>query len=296
MPEMEALMTTATSTAITFERVLVPTDFSDESQRALDYARSIARLYQSQLFLVHVNEPANLIEPPEAAWVAEERIEKELAEQLEQAGAALRSEGFQAQALSVTGMIQDEIVSVVKTNKIDMVVIGTHGRRGWSRFFFGSDAETVMRHVRCPVLMVGPAVAAITNQVWHPKHLICATTFDPGSAWIAAYAYRLARQYQAEFTLLNVETSIDTENPGAWLLFEKSFKESVGDDLILGTPLQTLLCEKAPGGIVYLAKKQNADLIIMGAHAASGITSHGSPGTVSQVVAEAPCPVMTLLQ
>ncbi len=296
MREMGALMTTATSTAITFERVLVPSDFSDESWYALDYARSIARLYESQIFLVHVNEPANLIEPPEAAWVNEERIEKELAEQLEQAGAALRSEGFQAHALSVTGMIQDEIVSVVKTNKIDLVVIGTHGRRGWSRFFLGSEAETVMRHVRCPVLMVGPAAATVTNQVWHPKHLICATTFDPGSAWIAAYAYRLARQHQAEFTLLNVETSIDTENPGAWLLFEESCKESLGDDLVLGTSLQTLLSDKAQAGIVYLAKKQNADLIIMGARGASGITSHGSLGTVSQVVAEAPCPVMTFLR
>lgn len=287
-------MTTATSTAITFERVLVPTDFSDESQRALDYARSIARLYQSQLFLVHVNEAANLIEPPEAAWANEERIEKELAEQLEQAGATLRSEGFQAHAFSVTGMIQDEIASVVKANKIDLVVIGTHGRRSWARFFLGSDADTVMRHVCCPVLVLGPAVAAITNQVWRPKRLICATTFDPGSAQIAAYAYHLAQQYQAEFTLLKVETSIDTENPGAWLLFEKSFKESLGDDLVLGSTLRTLLCEKASGGIVRLAKEQNADLIIMGAHAASSITSHGSPGTVSQAVAEAPCPVMAL--
>lgn len=192
-PEVGVIVATATSTAITFERVLVPTDFSDESQCALDYARSIARLYQSQLFLVHVDEPANLIEPPEAAWANEERIEKKLAEELEQAGAALRSEGFQVHAFSVTGTIQDEIASVVKANKIDLVVIGTHGRRGWARFFFGSDAETVVRHVCCPVLVLGPAVAGITNQVWRPKHLICATTFDPGSAWIAAYAYRLAQ-------------------------------------------------------------------------------------------------------
>lgn len=94
--------------------------------------------------------------------------------------------------------------------------------------------------------------------------------------------------------MLNVETSLNPENPGAWLLFEKSLKKSLGDDVVLSSTLRTLLCEKAPGGIVHLAKKQNADLIIMGAHAASSISSHGSPGTVSQVVAEAPCPVMAL--
>ena len=104
-------MATMNPVAVTFERILVPTDFSDISQRALEYAKVIAKAGNSELLLVHVNPPVDLITPPEAAWIDLSEVQSLQEEQLEQSGAALRSEGFRAQAISLTGPLYDELLS-----------------------------------------------------------------------------------------------------------------------------------------------------------------------------------------
>jgi nucleotide-binding universal stress UspA family protein len=290
-------MSTIAPAHVAFERILVPIDFSGVSQSALAYAKNIARQYQSHLFLVHVNQPINLIMPPEAVWIEEGGIQRQLEEQLEQAGAALRSEGFRAKALSVGGTIQSEILSLIKKNKVDLLVMGTHGRKGLDRFLFGSDAEAVLRDVECPVLVIGPQVVPATNQKWHPRRLICATTFNPNSAWIAAYAYNLSVQFQAEFMLINVENPAQPRASEDWPLFEKEFKKNLAGGISSNNAVPTLLSDSLPAHkIVDVAKEGNADLIVVGIRTASTMASHLAPGTAPQVLTESPCPVLTLHQ
>lgn len=126
-------------------------------------------------------------------------------QQLEQNGTELRSEGFQAETLSVTGSVHNEILSLVKEREIDLIVMATYGRVGVGRFLFGSETEAVLRHVQCPVLVVGPAAFTVADQAWPPRHVLCATTLDPDAAWIAAYAFQLANEHGAEFMMFNVE-------------------------------------------------------------------------------------------
>ena len=149
-------MATMNTVAVTFERILVPTDFSETSERALGYAKAIARQENSQLLLVHVNPPVNLVTPPEAAWIDEGEIQSAQEERLEQSGAALRSEGFRARTISLTGPLYDELLSAVRQNEVDLIVLGTHGRKGYDRLLLGSDAEAILRQADCPVLLVGP--------------------------------------------------------------------------------------------------------------------------------------------
>ncbi len=87
-------MATMNPVAVTFERILVPTDFSEISQRALEYAKAIAKQGNSELLLVHVNPPANLITPPEAAWVDLSEVQSLQEEQLEQSGGRFAFRGF----------------------------------------------------------------------------------------------------------------------------------------------------------------------------------------------------------
>jgi len=290
-------MTTLAPATVAFERILVPTDFSDSSQRALDYAKSIARQYQSQLYLVHVYQAINAVTPPEAIWIDSENVQEKIEQELEQAGAALRSEGIKAEGFSVTGVIQDRIFSIIKDSRIDLLVMGTHGRSGWERFLFGSDAEAMLRQVECPVMVIGPAVRPATQSVWRPKHVLCATTLDPDSAWIAAYGYRLARQHQAEFTLFNVEDAFRKEAAKPWSNFESAFKNNLPEDMAFDGSLHTLVSDSKPGEeIVDYASEIGADLIVMGARAAADIATHLVRGTAARVLAEAPCPVLALRQ
>lgn len=288
-------MTTLAQVATSFDRILVPTDFSDASNQALEYAKGIAKKYDSRLFLVNVSEPINMVTPPEAAWIDEEGIEQRLEQRLDQAGSELRSQGYWAEAFSMTGAIRNEVLTFINENKVDLIVLGTHSRTGFERFLLGSDAEAILRKVKCPVLLVGPKVKDDPNPVWNPKTVICATTLDPESAWIAAFAYQIAKLNHAEFTLLNVEDPTDKHAYRDWNAFEKSFKESAPDVAFLGKSLRTLVSDCAPGmAIADIAEDRNADLIVMGAHPAPARVAHFAAGTVPQVAAEAPCPVMTL--
>ena len=124
--------------------ILVPTDFSEISQRALEYAKAIAKLGEFGVAAGSCESPGNLITPPEAAWVDLSEVQSLQEEQLEQSGAALRSEGFRAQAISITGPLYDELLSAVKQYKVDLIVLGTHGKKGLERFLLGSDAEAVL--------------------------------------------------------------------------------------------------------------------------------------------------------
>jgi nucleotide-binding universal stress UspA family protein len=290
-------MTTLAPVTAAFERILVPTDFSDPAQRALDYAKGIARQYQSRLFLVHVYQEFNPVTPPEAMWIDSQNIQEKIEEELEEAGAALRSEGLKAEGFSVTGAIQDRILSIIKENKIDLLVMGTHGRVGFERFLFGSDTEAVLRQVQCPVMVIGPAVRPVTASVWQPKKIVCATTLDPDSAWIAAYGYRLAQQHQATFTLFNVEEAAYKETDKSWGDFEFAFRKELPEDTKFTGSLRTLVSDSEAGEeIVDYASEIGADLIVMGARAAADVSTHLVRGTAPRVFAEAPCPVMTLLQ
>src|SRR3984885_1739174 len=192
------LMTTMNTAAVTFERILVPTDFSESSERALEYAKSIAGQDNSQLLLIHVSPPVNLITPPEAAWIDVSEIRSAEEERLQQSGAALRSEGYRARTISPTGALCDELLSAVKENGVDLIVLGTHGRKGYDRLLLGSDAEAILRQAHCPVFLVGPVAPALQGKTWRLREVICATTLDPRSAKVAAFAHKLAALHGAD--------------------------------------------------------------------------------------------------
>jgi len=141
LQQQEVIVTSPIPATITFERILIPTDFSDASQRALEYAESIARQYGSHLLLAHVNEPVNLITLPEDVWTDQRRVQEQIEQQLDQMGAELRSNGFQAETVSVTGLVASELLSLATKESADLIVVGTHGRSGVDRFLLGSEAE-----------------------------------------------------------------------------------------------------------------------------------------------------------
>jgi nucleotide-binding universal stress UspA family protein len=288
-------MATTSPVAVTFEQILVPTDFSETSQRALEYAKAIAKQDKSQLLLVHVGPPLNLITPPEAAWVDVAELESAEEERLEQSGAELRSVGYRARTISLTGALYDELLSAVKQNGVDLIVLGTHGRKGYDRLLLGSDAEAILRQAHCPVLLVGPAVPALQDKTWHLREVICATTLDPRSAKVAAFAHKLAAQHGADLVLFHAQ---NPESPDAdWVSFEEAFHQYVPEGFGTCSCLRTRLATTAPGtSIVDLAKQRGCDLIVMGAHPASSMATHLSPGTAAKVLIEAPCPVMTMLE
>ncbi len=289
-------MATLNSVAVTFEHILVPTDFSDASQRALDYAKAIAKQENAELLLIHVAPPLNLIAPPEAAWIDESEIQSLQEQQLEQSGAALRSDGYRAQTISATGSLRSEILTAVAQYIIDLIVLGTHGRKGLERLLMGSDAEGILRRARCPVLSVGPAVPPLRAATWRLREIVCATTFDPNTAEMVAFAHKFAALHEAELVLFHIKATSE-EKSVDWASFEAAFHQYVPVELGTHSLLRARLASTAPGtNIVEFARQRGSDLIVMGARPTSMLATHLPRGTAAKVLAEAPCPVMTLLE
>jgi nucleotide-binding universal stress UspA family protein len=143
--------------------ILLPTDFSECARHAVPVAAEFARLLGARVVCLHVVEA--VVQP--VGWTplqAEPLPAVELGEQLETAAARdlpafSRSEefaGLDVEDLLVHGEPAAEIVRVAEEKGCGLIVISSHGRAGLGRILFGSTAESVVRHARCPVLVVKP--------------------------------------------------------------------------------------------------------------------------------------------
>ena len=145
---------------IALKNILVATDFSESSTTALEYGRAMARTFNASLHVVHVVD--NLVLQGMLADAAPANY-SDLLQELEAAGrrqldATIREDdrrelGAKAVLLTVTGPAHG-IVTYAAEADIDLIVMGTHGRGGWSHLLMGSVAEKVVRMAPCPVLTV----------------------------------------------------------------------------------------------------------------------------------------------
>lgn len=141
-----------------FRTIVVPTDFSAESERAWVLARRMARATGASLVLAHVVVEAPLFsEGPFGA----ERVRDVYAgarawaaRKLEEWTDAARGEGLAVRAALRTGTAHRELLALVEAERADLVVVGTHGRGGLDRALLGSVADRLIRLAPCPVLAV----------------------------------------------------------------------------------------------------------------------------------------------
>lgn len=153
-PLLERAASAASPFAI--RNVLVPLDFSECSQKALDYALSFVKQFGASLTLLHV-VPANY-PIGEFGMIDVAFMEKELRATAEKQLAALVSKrvpkGVIAKSHVRVGRPVSEIVQVARKEQADMIILSTHGHTGFKHVLLGSVAENVVRYAPCPVLVV----------------------------------------------------------------------------------------------------------------------------------------------
>jgi universal stress protein A len=143
-------------------RILVPSDFSEYSEKALNWAVTIAEQWRSHLYLCHIiPQPsyphllagADLVE-------FETQLRGAAETQLHDLKSKQQSRGVQIDLRVVLGEPFHDICRIAEEEQIDLIVMGTHGRTGIRHALLGSVAERVMRHSPCPVLVVGKEAAS----------------------------------------------------------------------------------------------------------------------------------------
>lgn len=139
----------------TVTRMLVPVDFSDCSLDALEYGALIAQRANVSMKLLHVLEPVSYgLDFTLPHMSQRESSKPAVMKRLSDLVSALTSVGLASDFLISGGLPADSILDAARAQSVDVIVMGTHGRRGLSHALFGSVAESVLRRSSCPVLTV----------------------------------------------------------------------------------------------------------------------------------------------
>lgn len=137
------------------KKILVPVDFSSYSDRVLDYATTIAKGFKASVILMHVIEPFHYSVTDTLNFVDHDRALKTIAASLlDNSCKMLHERGLSVDIHLTSGSPHREIVKKSRLEKVNMIVMGTHGRTGLEHILFGSVAEKVLRMASCPVLTV----------------------------------------------------------------------------------------------------------------------------------------------
>ncbi|HYD49496.1 MAG TPA: universal stress protein [Terriglobales bacterium] len=165
--------------------ILVPVDFSEPTQRALDYALELARPFKAELIALHVLEPIAYASPADlyagvAAQLGDLITEQRRSarEQMAKLQATFAKRRTELKTVIREGTAHQEIVAVAAKLKVDLILLTTHGRTGLSHLLMGSVAERVVRTAPCPVLSLrGP----LLTQTQRPRTKKKATAKRPAA-------------------------------------------------------------------------------------------------------------------
>lgn len=142
-----------------FKKILCPVDFSQFTQEVINYALNLAKKYGAELHLMHVVPNMTYFTPYESFLTPENlvAIEKNIQDEVERDFAKLlKGNGVPTKTVIRTGVPFVEIIDYAKSESIDLIVMGTHGRSAIENILIGNVAEKVVRKSPCPVMTIRP--------------------------------------------------------------------------------------------------------------------------------------------
>lgn len=271
------------------KNILVPTDFSDQAEKALKVAAQLANKFDGEIYLLHMLElPLQLIDPvngsshnlPEAIFfmkLAHQRFSKIMKEPF--------LKGIKVHETVEFHRAFDGIMEIGKEKKCDLIVMGSHGASGFQEMFIGSNTEKVVRHSEIPVLV-------IKNEIpdFKINNFIFATDGNAKNKHILNKAIEFAKTLDATLHLLFVNT------PNDFLTSKDAYERM--ENFVNGSNHNNYKIHiyndiSVEQGILNFAKKMDAGLIGIGTHGRKGI-AHFFNGSISEdLVNHANRPVVT---
>jgi nucleotide-binding universal stress UspA family protein len=284
------------SALLSLKNILLATDLSPSSAKALRYARALGCEHGAQVHTLHVSGPDDyqLLCPEAFASTFNgvhdaSRCNTEVLREL--------LAGLPREVPLHGSKVWEVIADVVARNEIDLLVLGTHGRKGLQKLLFGSVAEEVFRNVSCPVLTVGSDVGNPGSDRLEMGTVLLATDFNPCTK-APAYAYSLCEQFNAELNVLHVAGNVEPSGLEMPWRHVRDQVTSVAPKVMDLSRKPVFLVEygEPAAKILLVAEELKADLIVLGARHPRDATaaSHLPWATAGRVVSGAKCPVLTV--
>lgn len=283
-----------------FDNILFATDLSSASAAAMPYAVWLGRRFHSQLHIVNV-VAAEIIEgaqPPDPFSLrhfAENRLKNMVRSEI--------FDGIRHRELveEAQGNVSDVLLRLIRRLKVDLIVLGTHGRGGLTKMLLGSVSEELAYISSCSVLTVGPAVRSMQIGELKIKRILCATDLLPGSDTLLSYAVRLGENEHAKLDLLHTinlpsntrKASSDFQRTRATTKLEQLVEQQAAHSQEIRAIVEVGSVAKQ---ILRTAQELHADLIVIRQSSTSlpGLAAHLPWLAVHQLLSHAPCPVLTV--
>jgi len=281
------------------KKILLPLDLEETAlpQALIHQAAALARHFQAEILVLHVVKPSTRMV---AGRPAREGLGQAVADEQEQLKKCLGSEldGSVVRHMVLKGDPAREIVSAAHAEKIDLIVMPTHGYGAFERFLLGSVTAKVLHNSECPV-WTGAHLKEVPSQQFAIRKVLCAVDFGPHSARAIRYAQDVASNFGAELTLAHVTPGVEIYGPGGYHVLSEMKQELVGSATKQMGKLQQELGTKAavtigsgdvPKMLSQLAKQTNADLLVMGCPSSRGRLR----ANTYAIICEAQTPVLSV--
>jgi nucleotide-binding universal stress UspA family protein len=287
---MQALQTV---NKISFKNILFLTDFTEASQTALAYALGFAKHFGAQVYPAHSCDPIILTETaaPDILDEVEENSRRRLND-------LARENKIPGTPLFARGPVSEAIPGWINDHGIDLIVMGTHGRKGLKHFLMGSVAESVFRHATCPVLTVGPHVNVRPYHDFKAEKILFPTDLGPHAEFATQYALSVAQEGKSQVMFMHVvplEAAFQSDRAPLVAdsfkkletLLPQDAKEWCQPELVVevGDPIKELL---------GYASTERPDLIVLGLPARKKFNGGFHTSVTYNLIAQAPCPVLTV--
>ena len=295
----------AAPVAVGFKNILYLTDFSEPSEAALPFAIEIARDFGATIHALNLLIlPGYVYTTPDLTALAIQAEEQTAVAEMKKVEAQLTGVPHEVVVERATE-VWEPVEQALAKQKIDLIILGTHGRTGAQRLLLGSVAEEIFRRSPVPVLTVGPRVRGDAEEIGRLKRILFASDFSPEATAAAPYAVSLASKENARLILLHVipkprgASGADMSRAAISVaeamhrLYEIPAKEAE----LTSSPELAIEYGDAAERIVEAARQREADLIVLGIRAATGVpgaATHLERPIAHKVVVNAPCPVLVI--
>lgn len=275
-----------------FRRIVIGIDFSRPALTALHVAVSLAEKYESTLFLVHAVPP--VIYGPGATPELLDADLNTVRTQMQGIVSKANIGSIRHQAVVEFAEPTDLIDGIARAQAADLVVVGSHGAHGLEKLAFGSVAESVLRRVPCPVLVIGPHCHENLASI---ESIVFATDLEIGAFRPAQYASSIAEEMNARLTLLHVRKpgpkDAAISQPDVELRLAHTLRQLLPPDAELWCkPKVRVEAGNASEEVLRAAQSESANLIVIGVREKSPLADHSPWSTFSQIIRGASCPVL----
>ncbi len=283
------------------DRILFPTDGSECAEHARRHAMHLADHFDATLHVIHVEERD--VELTDVVGINEADLLADLHSMSGEAPSPLAEARVQERTVAYPTVARGILTYAVE-HDVDLVVLGTHGRRGVRRLLLGSVAEEVVRNAPCPVITVGRG--AVAPEAMEGGTMLVPVDFSEHRTRLLAHAREIAPVYGMDVTILHVvEVAGIPDAYGGYSSLpdpgklaeraEKALAEDVESMRAVGVDVSIEVRSGHPADqVLTVAEETGAAFITIATHGRTGMERMLTGSVAEAVIRQAPCPVCTV--